>query len=273
MFDTPAPDVRDRMLAAHERAAHLYGLPAGSPRRVWGYGGRSLSSPAGDGWLRLVSVPAGDKGGTLWDGPRLAYETLPGAVPRPELLGLRDWQAGGHAYRAELYAYAAEPVVSPCPAISTDPGLPDVWWKETAAALDVLGDTPVPDGREAVREEYLRRVIPQFTGHRVDTITWSTAHGDLHWANITRGPLVLDWEGWGRAPYGFDAATLHVFSLLVPETADRVRVELAPILDRPEARTAVLTVCAQVLQAADRTDFYTALAGPVRRHLETLGAE
>ncbi|MEV7445700.1 hypothetical protein AB0O22_31960 [Streptomyces sp. NPDC091204] len=64
-----------------------------------------------------------------------------------------------------------------------------------------------------------------------------------------------------------------MFSLLVPETAARVRVELAPILDRPEARTAVLMVCSQVLQAADRTDFSTALAGPVRRHLETLGAE
>ncbi|MGW9107323.1 hypothetical protein [Streptomyces virginiae] len=36
---------------------------------------------------------------------------------------------------------------------------------------------------------------------------------------------------------------------------------------------ALRAVCAQVLQAADRTDFYTALAGPVRRHLETLGAE
>ncbi|MFD9537016.1 hypothetical protein [Streptomyces sp. NPDC060010] len=64
--------------------------------------------------------------------------------------------------------------------------------------------------------------------------------------NVTRGPHILDWEGWGRAPYGYDAATLYVYALLVPETAARIRTQLTPVLDRPEARTGLLTVCAQV---------------------------
>ncbi|MFD9473795.1 hypothetical protein [Streptomyces goshikiensis] len=34
-----------------------------------------------------------------------------------------------------------------------------------------------------------------------------------------------------------------------------------------EARTGLLTVCAQVLQAQDRIDFYSGLASPVREHL------
>lgn len=78
-----------------------------------------------------------------------------------------------------------------------------------------------PPDREAVRGEYLRRVIPQFNGHQfnghqVDDITWTTAHGDLHYGNVTRGPHVLNWQGWGRAPYGYDAATLYVYALLIP---------------------------------------------------------
>ncbi|MFF4266284.1 hypothetical protein ACWGCK_10980 [Streptomyces virginiae] len=43
-----------------------------------------------------------------------------------------------------------------------------------------------------------------------------------------------------------------------------LRTRPAPVLDRPEARTGLLTVCAQVLQAQDRVDFYTELADPVR---------
>ncbi|MFD9574529.1 hypothetical protein ACFWBI_32500, partial [Streptomyces sp. NPDC059982] len=90
------------------------------------------------------------------------------------------------------------------------------------------------------------------------------------YGNVTRGPHILDWEGWGRAPYGYDAATLYLYALLTPATAVRIRTELAPVLDRPEARTGLLTVAAQILQAQDRTNFYAELAGPVREQLAHL---
>ncbi|MFG2557103.1 hypothetical protein [Streptomyces sp. NPDC048581] len=49
------------------------------------------------------------------------------------------------------------------------------------------------------------------------TTDWTTAHGDLHTANITAGtPYPLDWEGFGMALVGYDAATLPAYSLLVP---------------------------------------------------------
>ncbi|MGW6875864.1 hypothetical protein ACWGHA_26395 [Streptomyces xanthophaeus] len=121
-------------------------------------------------------------------------------MPRPDLFRIRDWTAEGYAYRAELYALAPDPMVSPRPVLDEDPGLPETWWKEMAAALDALADVPPPADRDAEREEYLRRVIPQFTGHQVDSITWTAVHGDLHYGSITRGPHILDWEGWGRAP-------------------------------------------------------------------------
>ncbi|MFJ2590966.1 hypothetical protein OG842_43175 (plasmid) [Streptomyces sp. NBC_00376] len=268
MFDTPAPATADRMLAAQRHAADQFGLRATSSR-VWGYQGRTLSAAAGPHWLRVVSAEAGTEGGTLWDGPS-ASRTLPASVPRPDLFRIRDWTTDTHAYRAELYSFAPDPIVSPRPVLDDDPDLPETWWKEMTAALETLADVPPPTGREAVREEYLRRVIPEYTGHQIDAVTWTTAHGDLHYGNITRGPHILDWEGWGRAPYGYDAATLYVYALLSPEAANRVRTQLAPVLNRPEARTGLLTVCAQVLQAQDRADFYTELVGPARELLAHL---
>ncbi|MGW6841283.1 hypothetical protein [Streptomyces sp. NPDC054958] len=113
-------------------------------------------------------------------------------MPRPDLFRIRDWTTEGYAYRAEPYAYAPNPIVSPRPVLDQDPGLPETWWKEMVAALDSLADVPPPTSREAVREEYLRRVIPEFTGHQVEDVTWTTAHGDLHYGNVTRGPHILD---------------------------------------------------------------------------------
>ncbi|MFG2236161.1 hypothetical protein ACGFNX_40265 [Streptomyces sp. NPDC048723] len=268
MFEAPAPTTVDRMLAAQRHAADQFGLRA-TGRRVWGYRGRTLSGAAGPHWLRVVCAEAGTEGGKLWNGPSTS-RTLPPSVPRPDLFRIRDWTTEGYAYRAELYAFAPDPIVSPRPVLDEEPGLPETWWKEMVAALDALVDVPPPTDREAVREEYLRRVIPEFTGHQVDDVTWSTAHGDLHYGNVTRGPHILDWEGWGRAPYGYDAATLYVYALLTPETAARIRAQLAPVLDRPEARTGLLTVCAQVLQAQNRVDFYAELADAVRKHLAHL---
>ncbi|MGW0731841.1 hypothetical protein [Streptomyces sp. NPDC002851] len=160
--------------------------------------------------------------------------------------------------------------MSPSPVLDADPDLPESWWNDLGRVLTALA--AVTTDRVAVREEYIRRAVPEFTGHTVDTIKWSTTHGDFHWANLT-GPefLILDWEGWGTAPVGFDAALLHTYALRAPDTAARVRQTLAPILDDPAVRVAELTVCAQVLQAADRTPFYAALAKPVRHHLTTLG--
>ncbi|MFB6510406.1 hypothetical protein ACFCW4_20770 [Streptomyces virginiae] len=44
----------------------------------------------------------------------------------------------------------------------------------------------------------------------------------------------------------------------------------APVRDRPEARTGMLTVCAQIFQAQDRLGSYAELAGAVREHLAHL---
>ena len=76
------------------------------------------------------------------------------------------------------------------------PDLPEPWWTGLRAALDTL--SAVTCDRVAVREEYIRRAVPEFTGCAIEApIEWSTAHGDFHWANLGVRPCaVLDWEGW-----------------------------------------------------------------------------
>lgn len=76
---------------------------------------------------------------------------------------------------------------------------------------------------------------------------------ELHWANVTAPLKVLDWEGWGRAPEGFDGATLYAYSLLQPDTAARVRAAF-PVLGSPAGLAAEATVCAQLLQTVARGD-------------------
>ncbi|WP_328385910.1 hypothetical protein OHS81_18840 [Streptomyces sp. NBC_00400] len=63
-----------------------------------------------------------------------------------------------------------------------DPPPSDTWWQDHLhRALAHLA--LVRTGRQAVREQYIRRRVPEFTGFTPGEITWTTAHGDLHWAN------------------------------------------------------------------------------------------
>ncbi|MEV0373240.1 hypothetical protein AB0I10_26055 [Streptomyces sp. NPDC050636] len=190
-------------------------------------------------------------------------------MPRPQLLGWCDWTGDGWDYRAELYQHVDMPPVSHSPVLHHGVNLPDVWWHGLHQALGHLA--LVHTGRQAVREQYIRRRVPEYTGITPGEITWTTAHGDLHWANLTGPQLTLmDWEGWGTAPVGYDAANLYLHSLPVPELAERVRKEFAHILGTPAGRVGELTACTEVLQAAARVPFYGDLADHVRQHVDHL---
>ncbi len=90
----------------------------------------------------------------------------------------------------------------------------------------------------------------------------------MHWANLTEPLRLLDWEGWGMAPEGFDAATLYAHSLLQPDTAARVRTAF-PVLGSPAGLAAEAAVCAQLLQTVARGDNLV-LGGPLRNWAEEL---
>ncbi|MFF1644867.1 FG-GAP-like repeat-containing protein [Streptomyces sp. NPDC058240] len=196
--------------------------------------------------------------GKLWTGPEDAERQLPQRVPRPRLHLVRQWAEGENAYRAELYDYVVGGTLSPTPVPAAALRLTRAWWDDLRQALGHLA--VVRTERTAVRQAYLDRTMPKYLAFLDGPVpttppAWSTAHGDLHWANLTGPELgILDWEGWGTAPAGYDAALLHAYSIGMPETAERVRDELSTALDSDAGRFAELVVITELLQSAERGD-------------------
>ncbi|MEF3118908.1 phosphotransferase [Streptomyces chrestomyceticus] len=266
---SPPPDPADahRLADTHDKAAAALGATPHGPK-VWGWHGRTLSRGAehpehGVCWLRLLAAPADQAGRKLWAGTADAARNVPHAVRRPVLHGLHDLSDGTYAYRAELTSYVSSPVCAPSPVLRRELVLPTPWWVSLRASLEQLA--AVRTDRVAVRQEWADRSVPRFAGVSAPQITeWVTVHGDLHFANLTLdGPVMLDWEGWGIGPYGYDAALLYVYSLLAPATAERVRQAFADVLDSPQGQAALLIVATELLQSASRGD-HPALVAPLR---------
>ena len=267
----PGPTDQKRLTAAHDKAAAALGA-APTGELLWGWHGRTLSRAAehpehGACWLRLLAAPAEKAGGKLWQGTAAAAGTVSASVHRPALYAIHDETNGTFAYRAELTAFVDSAICSPGPVLREELELSDEWWASLHADLAQLAT--VRTDRVAVRQEYADRSVPRFTGHPAPQITeWVTIHGDLHFANLTLdGPVLLDWEGWGIGPVGYDAALLYAYSLLAPATAACVRAEFAEVLDSPSGRTALLIVATELLQSASRGD-HPELVPPLRRLVE-----
>lgn len=112
----------------------------------------------------------------------------------------------------------------------------------------------MPTNRESVRQNWVDRNFRRFLGIAPIRIReTTTGHADLHWANLTRAPLILlDWENWGRLPVGYDLGLLHAYSLAAPATAARIRREFGHVLDTDAGRTGELIALGQLLQACSR---------------------
>jgi hypothetical protein len=134
----------------------------------------------------------------LWDGAtdaQRAFGDLDGH--RTALLGMYETVDDGTAYRAELSVGVDQPVLSDTPILQRDLQLPDSWWTELTEALEKVSAT-VTD-RVAVRQQYMDRAIPEFVGIPAPAVPcWTTAHADVHWANLIAPLRLLDWEGWAR---------------------------------------------------------------------------
>lgn len=279
-FEPDDPDIRERMHIAFADATSRFGCAhADGAAKAWGHGGRtigaSVTTSHGNAWLRLLEAPAGKEGGKLWTGTQEAAAILPTEIPRPRLLDSADWAREGYAYRAELSSYITAPVCSPTPDLTEHITLSGAWWTRLRRAISAVAATPAPDDRpRVITQDYIPRTIPRYLGDAgIDTTVrrWTLAHGDLYWANLTSPELtILDWEGFGPAPYGFDAANLFAYTLPTPELATRVRDTLADILATPDGRLAELTVAAILLQAADRDPVHARLAPRVREHAQRL---
>ncbi|MBC9730555.1 hypothetical protein [Streptomyces sp. TRM68367] len=199
----PDPDTEQRMRAHHAHTAEVLDVQVEPGAEFWGWSGRTLGAPVrtaagAPAWLRLVSAPEDKASGKLWDGAldaQHAFGDLDGH--RPALLAVHDAVDDTTAYRAELSARVDQPVLSDDPILQHDLQLPDSWWTGLAGTLEKVA--AVSTDRVAVRQQYMDRAIPEFVGIPAPAApSWTTAHSDLHWANIASPLLLLDWEGWGR---------------------------------------------------------------------------
>ncbi|UGQ14419.1 hypothetical protein LO772_12995 [Yinghuangia sp. ASG 101] len=261
------------MLDALDQAADVLGVTAEGAVRWAAAGhvvGRRVRCGRGTAWLAVRAVPLGEAGGILWHGNATAEKAFGDlAGVRPALLNLYDRTDGGTAYRAELTACPDEPRCSPTPAPSPDLAPADRWWATLRRTVETVARAATD--RVAVDRQAVD-AVPRVLGLPAPHIErFAPAHADLHWANLTaHGPHILGWEGWGLAPEGYDAATLHACSLVNPGLAARVRVEF-PVLDTESGRAAEVVAVARLI-AAVAPDTDPALSDALRARARELRA-
>lgn len=252
-----------------EAAAGLDAAVEGEP--VFGWRDRSVGVPVrtrtGQAWLRVVAERTEWTGGEFWTG-NVDAAGLEG-VAKPRLLRYLEWVEGPVSVRAELMSFVTGQRCSDTPELRRSRDsleLPDAWWADLAASLE--GMAKADTDRTAVDDEDIARRLLVFFGDRVNPTVerWSAAHADLHWGNLMRPTLsIVDWEGWGLAPAGYDAATLYLHSLLVGDAEATVKARLADVLDSRDGLISQLHVTARMLERALGGD-YPNLAAPLHRN-------
>ncbi|KJK43564.1 aminoglycoside phosphotransferase [Lentzea aerocolonigenes] len=260
---------RQWMRANLSHAADHFGLTVVGHARL-GWFDRSISArvQAADRqlWLRVVSEEKQWTDGDFWTGnfDANAFATL----SKPRVLDVYEWEEW-RQQRAELMTLAPGSTCSPTDVLNQAVDLPDEWWTRLRRTIQTVAATPTD--RINADQALVTGRIQQHFGNSVSPVVrqWETVHGDLHWANLM-GPdfSLLDWESWGRGPVGTDPATLLCYSLLVPETADRVRNTFAHVLDTDAGRLAQLYAAARLLHWIDKGG-HPDLAAPLRKLVET----
>lgn len=159
--------------------------------------------------------------------------------------------------------------------LTIEPELSESWWATLNSSLDALAKHPTPrvatSAGSRITQERISATIHQVFPDVDTTITeWATAHADFAWPNLTAPTCcILDWEDWGVAPRGYDAATLRGESLAVPALAERVYQERRADLDSRSGQLSQLYYCAKVIAAGERSGPLLAPAAELANQLVT----
>jgi hypothetical protein len=216
---------RDDVLGRVEKALDVRLDWAGQVRKR-----RSIGAATDRGtWVRVEMRRVEKMAGQGFNGPEVA--ALLTGIAKPTWYASLAWSEPENLlmWRADETELVAAAPIKPGGILTTDPRLPAAWWSTLSASLDALAvaettrvatlhTAPITQARVA---EEIRAVF----GPAIDTTIerWVPAHADFAWANLT-GPecWILDWEDWGLAPRGLDAAMLWAASLAVPGLAEQV---------------------------------------------------
>ncbi|WKD37056.1 hypothetical protein [Streptomyces xanthophaeus] len=237
---------------------------------------RSLGGRTDRGtWVRIERRGFERIGTQGWNGTEAAA-VLQG-VTMPQWYQGVAWREPGEPvmWRADELELTASPSVGKAALVLEDPSLPDAWWEALNASLDALASqrTPriaTPDTVTITQEQVtqtLGEVFPGLADPRIER--WAPAHADLTWANVT-GPefCIIDWEDWGMAPRGLDAAMLWGNALAVPVLADRVRQERREDLESRDGKLMSLFCLSKIVGPLSYEG--DPLLTPARRETERL---
>ncbi len=206
-----------------------------------------------DTWVRIQWRRMWVINGPAWTGAECA--SVLRHVAKPDLLRSVRWRddARGMVWRADEMELILSPAVSSSGVVGSEPVLSDSWWRSLKTSFAALAAHKTE--RVGMSSAHLIRRIKEVFGDSVDTTIdeWVTAHADIHWGNLTAPDCyLLDWEDWGVAPRGFDAAMLWGHSLRVPKLADHIQHEFQVDLTTRSGKLAQLVFCANVIRVSAR---------------------
>lgn len=231
--------------------------------RQYGWGGKSVGARTTSGtWLKLTFRSNSAINERVWTGEESASVLN---VPKPRLLRSLRWMDQNIVWRLDECSLATGNIVSATADLSATIDLTDGWWDEMRSAIDTLEE--IETKRVLVRQDLVSRRVAEISDGMVDPSVheWATAHGDLHWKNLCAPELtILDWEGWGRAPRGLDAATLWAFSLNASDVKARIEDVFADHFSTRTGRLSQLFMCAELLRMNSKYGDYPTLVGPLR---------
>ncbi|MEV1116148.1 hypothetical protein AB0I91_13835 [Actinosynnema sp. NPDC049800] len=137
--------------------------------------------------------------------------------------------------------------------LKQNPDLPESWWETFGSSMQALAAhtttrTATPHLHPVTQERVTTTIHKLFPAVDTSVTEWRAAHADLAWANLTApNCYLLDWEDWGMAPRGWDAANLWASSFAVPELAECVFEALHDDLHSRTGKLAQLYHCAEIL--------------------------
>jgi hypothetical protein len=205
----------------------------------------------GLGWLKVTGVPVGQA--NVRQEREDAARQIAG-VPRPQLIAGIDWSDGNVNWRATVTALTTSPTLMQLDQEDYRAILDYRWIGSLRAALDALAE--VPTEHYCRTPDYVAYAILHRFGTQAPRLAteWRTAHGDLSWDNVTApNVMLLDWETWGLAPRGYDAAYLLVHSISRPVLARYIEDAFREDFASPSGCVSLLVACAEMLNNIEHT--------------------
>lgn len=225
-----------------------------------------------DTWVRIEARAIERIDGQGFNGPE-ASAIIKG-VAKPAWYQGISWldQERGVMWRADETELVTMPAVKQTGILTEEPNLSDTWWRTLTSSLSALAGYPTgrvatPSMQQITQARVTATIQAVFPGIDTTVDEWTTAHGDFAWGNVTAPEcVILDWEDWGTAPRGFDAAMLWLYSLAVPALADRVQEAFRLDLTSRSGLLCQLLHCAEVMTWPG----YEQLGDPAKAHAERI---